>query len=64
LSISNLIKALCYYVRTSIQTVLELSLDSKLLNHFNESMSEEMQMNANLAKLHFCHLKSFIVGMI
>lgn len=44
--------------------MLELSLDSKLLNHFNESMSEEMQMKANLAKLHFCHLKSFIVGMI
>lgn len=33
------------------------SLDSKLLNHFNKSMSEEMQMNANLAKLHFWHLK-------
>lgn len=53
LGIPNLIKALCYYVRMSIQTALELSLDSKLLNHFNKSMSEEMQMNANLAKLHF-----------
>lgn len=59
LGIPNLIKALCYYLRVSIQTALELSLDYKLLNHFNESMSEEMQMNAlaNLEKLHFCHLK-------
>lgn len=34
------------------------SVDLKLFNCFNENTSEEMQMNANLAELCFCHLKT------
>lgn len=36
----------------------ENAVDLKLFNCFNDQVSGKMQMNANLAKLHFCHLKT------